>query len=82
MLPSFLVAARDRASAYVALHVLIFLRYQVLLIIVILLFVQVITEENLDVISLSRSADIIILDELLLLADHVLQVNDCTGLEL
>ena len=31
---------------------------------------------------MSRGADIVILDELLLLADHILQVDDCASLEL
>jgi len=44
--------------------------------------IQVIPQKDLNVITLGRCSNIVILDELLLFADHILQVNYCAGLQL
>ena len=64
------------------MHVLILLGSHIFLLIFLLLVIEVVTKENLNVLTLSRRTYIIIFNELLLLADHILQVNNCSGLQL
>jgi len=42
----------------------------------------VVAEENLDVVALSRGTDIIVLNEFLLLSDHIFQIDNSSGLKL
>lgn len=53
-----------------------------LVILVVYLFLVVVSQENLDVITLGRCTYIVIFNKLLLFANHILQVDDSTGLQL
>ena len=64
------------------MDVLILLRRHLLLILIVLLVIQIVAEENFDIFSLRCRSDIVVLNEFLLLADHVLQVNDRSSLQL
>ena len=64
------------------MHVLILLGSHIFLLIFLLLVIEVVTKENLNVLTLSRRTYIIIFNELLLLADHILQVNNRSSLQL
>jgi len=48
----------------------------------VLLVFQVVTQENLYVVALGRGADVVVFNELLLFADHILQVDDGARLQL